>query len=141
MNDSKLFELVRQHPILFNVKHHQYKDANVRDNIWIEIAASLKQQVGDCKHRWKNIRDTFMRHKKASKLPTGSARSKKLENGLIYNDLMIIISVLTFLCCICDLFFAYIRLLRNTLAVITQIEKNHNWLSVTNSLKMLKKKY
>ncbi|KAK4879395.1 hypothetical protein RN001_007541 [Aquatica leii] len=73
MDDSKLIELVQQ------AKHNQYKDANVRDNIWIKIAASLKQPMGDCKHRWKNIRDTFMRHKRASKLPTASARSKKIR--------------------------------------------------------------
>lgn len=35
--------------------------------------------VEECKNRWKNIRDSFMRRKRNSKLPTGSARAKKLR--------------------------------------------------------------
>lgn len=37
MEDSKLIELVRVHPSVYNPKHHLYKDATVRDNVWIEI--------------------------------------------------------------------------------------------------------
>ncbi|KAK5649860.1 hypothetical protein RI129_000889 [Pyrocoelia pectoralis] len=33
----------------------------------------------ECKQRWKNIRDTYMRRKRGKKLPTGSASSKKLR--------------------------------------------------------------
>ncbi|KAG8275261.1 hypothetical protein J6590_090044 [Homalodisca vitripennis] len=79
MEDSRLIELVREHPCLFNAKHHLYKDANVRDNLWSEIGMKMKLPAEECKNRWKNIRDTYMRRKRAKKLPTGSASSKKVR--------------------------------------------------------------
>ncbi|XP_046687358.1 uncharacterized protein LOC124372993 [Homalodisca vitripennis] len=79
MEDSRLIELVREHPCLFNAKHHLYKDANVRDNVWSEIGMKMKLPAEECKNRWKNIRDTYMRRKRAKKLPTGSASSKKVR--------------------------------------------------------------
>ena len=48
MDDSQLIELVREHSGLYNPKHPEYKDLNIRENVWMEIAALLKQP-GECK--------------------------------------------------------------------------------------------
>lgn len=43
MDDSKLIEFVRKRPCLFDPKNKHYKDLNVRDNAWAEIAEALNQ--------------------------------------------------------------------------------------------------
>lgn len=75
----KLIELVLDHPCVFNSKHPMYKDAHVRYNVYTEIGAQMKFAAEEYEHRWKNIRDTYMRHKRAKKLSTGSASSKKIQ--------------------------------------------------------------
>lgn len=42
MDDSKLIELVRDHPSIFNPKHPQYKDAYVRENVWTMVAKEME---------------------------------------------------------------------------------------------------
>ena len=42
MDDSRLIDLMREHPCIFNPKHHLYVDANVRDNVWSKIALKMK---------------------------------------------------------------------------------------------------
>ena len=43
MDDSYLSELVRHHPCLYDAKNKHYKDQNVRDNLWTEIAVKIDQ--------------------------------------------------------------------------------------------------
>ncbi|KAL1487870.1 hypothetical protein ABEB36_015520 [Hypothenemus hampei] len=87
MDDSKLCELVGQHPSLFDPKNKFYKEQNVKDNAWVEIANILHQRVDDCKKRWKNIRDTFNRRKRIGKLGTGSARNMKRSKWFLSDTL------------------------------------------------------
>lgn len=42
MYDSKLIELVRDHPSMFNPKHPQYKDAYVRENVWTMVPKEME---------------------------------------------------------------------------------------------------
>ncbi|CAH1159840.1 unnamed protein product [Phaedon cochleariae] len=77
VEDSKLIELVRQHPCLYDPKNPQYKNLNIRDNVWENISEAMGQPVEDCRSRWRNVRDTFMRRKRNNKIVTGSGRSKK----------------------------------------------------------------
>ncbi|XP_049834157.1 uncharacterized protein LOC126278222 isoform X1 [Schistocerca gregaria] len=76
MDDWQLVELIRERPCLYNPKYPQYKDVNVRDDVWMEIAGLMRQPVEECKYRWKNIRDTFMRRKR-NKLLKGASRTRK----------------------------------------------------------------
>ena len=46
MEDVSLIELVQQHPCIYDAKNPHYKDINVRDNVWNEIAISLGQPDG-----------------------------------------------------------------------------------------------
>lgn len=47
MEDSKLIELVRQHPCLYNPQSEHYKDIHVRDNVWMEISGAVKQSSNE----------------------------------------------------------------------------------------------
>lgn len=43
MDDSLLCELVGQHPGLYDPKNRHYKNQHIKDNVWKETAATLKQ--------------------------------------------------------------------------------------------------
>ncbi|XP_046389705.1 uncharacterized protein LOC124158590 [Ischnura elegans] len=76
--DEKLTEKVRDHPALYDLHHPLYRDIRVKDNIWKEIAEYVRRPVTDCKKRWKNIKDTYDRRKRA-RSPTGSAAAPDMK--------------------------------------------------------------
>ncbi|XP_050065540.1 uncharacterized protein LOC126554514 [Aphis gossypii] len=75
--NTVLAECVSQHPCLFDLKHPEYKDLQVRENVWKEISSVLTKSVDDCKKRWRNIKDTYNRKKRSRNLGTGSAAKNK----------------------------------------------------------------
>nr|CAD7201477.1 unnamed protein product [Timema douglasi] len=44
--DEKLIDLVKSHPILYQLSDKNYKDNFMKENVWIEIAASLGKAEG-----------------------------------------------------------------------------------------------
>lgn len=103
-NDEILIEEVRQNTVLYDSKDIKHKDIVYKDEIWKHIAVKVGKPckflsrnysnictrslnihlpshfnqiclVEDCKKRWKNIRDTYIRNRKRPS--TGSASSAK----------------------------------------------------------------
>lgn len=75
--EESLIELVKSKPHLYCVTDPKYKDRLLRKKTWNEIGKSLSKPIGDCKKKWKNIKDAFDRSKK--KLPTGSGSSNQIK--------------------------------------------------------------
>lgn len=79
--EEKLIELVKLYPCIYDVSSHDYKDRNLKNKSWNEIAGNLSKNVIVCKKKWKNIRDFYGRTKKS--LPTGSganpSQAKRLD--------------------------------------------------------------
>ncbi|CAI6347043.1 unnamed protein product [Macrosiphum euphorbiae] len=75
--DILLAEYVSKHPCLYDSKNAEYKDQQIRDNVWKEISNILKKSVDDCKKRWKNMKDTYNKNKRNKKLGTGSFLKNK----------------------------------------------------------------
>jgi len=40
-NDELLIALVRDHPVLYKLKDKNYRDNNIKDNVWKEISFSI----------------------------------------------------------------------------------------------------
>lgn len=40
---EKLIELIRQHPSIYDPKLDSYRDENLKDNIWINIAGKINK--------------------------------------------------------------------------------------------------
>lgn len=74
-DDELLVEEVSKNRVLYDSSHEKHKDVNFKDVIWNNISSVVGQCAEDCKKRWRNIRDTYMRHKK--KLGTGSSALAK----------------------------------------------------------------
>ncbi|KAL4125984.1 hypothetical protein QTP88_010216 [Uroleucon formosanum] len=73
--DEALIGLVENNTVIFDSGHKKYKDIYLKDNIWKNISQEVGRSSDDCKKRWRNIRDTYMKQKK--KLPTGSETPHK----------------------------------------------------------------
>jgi len=41
VNDEKLIELVRNHPVLYKLSQKNYKDNNIKENVWKEISIAI----------------------------------------------------------------------------------------------------
>nr|CAD7431393.1 unnamed protein product [Timema monikensis] len=65
--DEKLIDLVKSHPILYQLSDKNYKDNFMKENIWIEIAGRLGKAVPECKTRWRTIRDSYRKIKNKKK--------------------------------------------------------------------------
>ncbi|KRT81236.1 Myb/SANT-like transcription factor [Oryctes borbonicus] len=59
--DKLLIHYVRQYPALYDPKNADYKNQDIRDDLWDTIAENIDKKVSDCKKRWRSIRDTFFR--------------------------------------------------------------------------------
>ncbi|KAL4107706.1 hypothetical protein QTP88_018005 [Uroleucon formosanum] len=73
----QLAECVSRHPCLYDLKNPNYKDQQIRDNVWKLIADTFKKSVDDSKKRWKNMKDMYNRNKRNRKLGTGSSTKNK----------------------------------------------------------------
>lgn len=40
---EKLIELIKQHPLLYNVQLESHRDENLKDNIWTNIAENINK--------------------------------------------------------------------------------------------------
>ncbi|CAI6353330.1 unnamed protein product [Macrosiphum euphorbiae] len=85
--DSKLIELVSNHPCLFDLENKFYRNILVKENVWQQISDVLKKTVDECKKRWKNIKDTYNKHKRNRKLGTGSSASNKPTKWVLADSL------------------------------------------------------
>ncbi|KAJ8938643.1 hypothetical protein NQ314_011382 [Rhamnusium bicolor] len=86
--DEKLVELVARHPALYDAGHMKYKDQMMKENIWKEISNEVRRSVADCKKRWRNIRDIYMKQRKPGS--TGSAakgKSKCTQSNITTEEL------------------------------------------------------
>uniref|UniRef100_A0A8C4R687 Transcription factor Adf-1 n=1 Tax=Eptatretus burgeri TaxID=7764 RepID=A0A8C4R687_EPTBU len=61
---EKLIRAVRPHPILYEVKHKDYRNVEKKGNTWTSISNKLNIPVKDARRTWKNLRDVYARRNK-----------------------------------------------------------------------------
>ncbi|XP_012143753.1 uncharacterized protein LOC105662835 [Megachile rotundata] len=81
--DEMLIECIRNYPVLYDISDKDYKNYLVKENVWREISTKLGRSPTDCKKRWRNIRDTFMKIKRGNKYGIGSAAKPKSKWPLL----------------------------------------------------------
>ncbi|XP_076682084.1 uncharacterized protein LOC143376098 isoform X2 [Andrena cerasifolii] len=77
MDTEKLIELVRQHPVLYDLSHMQYMDSNYKFRIWADIGNKLREDGSACRARWNNLRDNYRKSLKKQEVRSGSAKTIK----------------------------------------------------------------
>ncbi|KAK9694919.1 Alcohol dehydrogenase transcription factor Myb/SANT-like [Popillia japonica] len=88
VNTEQLIEEIRCRTGIWDVSSQDYKDRNIKKNLWIEICLiffpdfeeyEAKNKLNICKQlqdKWKHIRDGYVRSLKIQKTKSGQARRK-----------------------------------------------------------------
>ena len=67
------------------MKRKDYKDARVKDNAWVAVSSKVALSVPECKRKWKNLRDRYVRELKALKKPTGTGGPAPVSQWPYFN--------------------------------------------------------
>nr|XP_057920792.1 transcription factor Adf-1-like [Doryrhamphus excisus] len=85
--DDKLILAVFTYPELYNVTLANYRHTESRTNAWRNISISVGVPVDECKRKWKNLRDRYlkevrleMRNKKQGELGQSKWKYRQLLN-------------------------------------------------------------
>ncbi|KAJ8014484.1 hypothetical protein DPEC_G00040710 [Dallia pectoralis] len=76
--EERLIEEVRKYDHLYDSSSAHYKDCQMANNSWKEIAQSIGLDVTDCIKRWNNLRDKFVRLRKKLAPRSGDPGGKKV---------------------------------------------------------------
>ncbi|XP_077512263.1 uncharacterized protein LOC144123283 [Amblyomma americanum] len=78
LSDELLIEEVRQRPLLYDQRLKTYRDKQLQNDAWLEIASALNQSVPVLQHRWSYLRQKFLRLRKVyTKSGSGAADVEK----------------------------------------------------------------
>ncbi|GFV60211.1 uncharacterized protein TNCV_3553721 [Trichonephila clavipes] len=81
--DEILIDLVRNHDVLYNIRHQNYRKTQTKQHLWESIGTTLEKSGSDCCKRWRYVRDYYIRRrgKPGSDSPGIAAKKKELQNG------------------------------------------------------------
>ncbi|TMW42604.1 hypothetical protein DOY81_012315, partial [Sarcophaga bullata] len=75
--DDILIQEVKNHSILYDYSHSEYRNLKKKEREWREIAASTRMNVKECKKRWKGLRDSYKRCKKKDTKFNGVGKTQR----------------------------------------------------------------
>jgi len=78
--------MVKKYPLLYDPSHCDFRNMKKRDIAWNEIATKAKDNCENVKKRWKNLRDSFLKHLKQKETKTGL--SEKHRKRWMWADVM-----------------------------------------------------
>ncbi|KAL2735535.1 transcription factor Adf-1-like [Vespula squamosa] len=74
---ERLIDLVKNYPILYNMKNKYYKDINKKATVWKEIAIQLDLEDGIvAKNKWRHLRDCYGKYLRSQSDATGQYNKK-----------------------------------------------------------------
>ncbi|XP_011883916.1 PREDICTED: uncharacterized protein LOC105571054 isoform X2 [Vollenhovia emeryi] len=74
--DELLIDLVRSRPYLYDKTQREYKNTNIKENAWIEMASILNITVSDCQTRWTRLRQRYSKERILREQETRSGAGK-----------------------------------------------------------------
>ncbi|CAG9822043.1 unnamed protein product [Phaedon cochleariae] len=78
IDDGQLIEIVRHFSVLYDIKHKEYRNHEVKTNAWKTIGETMNRPAAECEARWTTLRNVFTREsKKAKVVPSGSGGKGK----------------------------------------------------------------
>ncbi|GFU51350.1 uncharacterized protein TNCV_1064231 [Trichonephila clavipes] len=78
--DEILIDFVRNHELLYNIRHPDYRKAQAKQHLWESIGTTLEKSGCDCCKRWGYVRDYYIRHRgKPGSGSSGIAAKKRSE--------------------------------------------------------------
>ncbi|XP_067648047.1 uncharacterized protein [Eurosta solidaginis] len=81
---TKFVQLVENYPCLYKNNLAEYSKKDVTERAWAAIGVEMNWSVPDCKEKWKNLRNGFVRSLK----PSPSGYSTKAKRRYYLHDIM-----------------------------------------------------
>ncbi|XP_076302142.1 uncharacterized protein LOC143220367 [Lasioglossum baleicum] len=81
---TSFVQLIERYPCLYNHTLSEYAKKDITEKAWNEVANEIKWPVADCKEKWRNIRNGFVRSLK----PGASGSSAKQRRQYYLHDIM-----------------------------------------------------
>ncbi|KAL4112856.1 hypothetical protein QTP88_016576 [Uroleucon formosanum] len=85
-NDEQLIDFVKNHEALYNIKSKEYRQAQMKQNLWNEIGITLQKSGSDCSKRWAYVRDYYIRRKGKPGTGSGGEAAKNRSVLLSFLD-------------------------------------------------------
>lgn len=85
---------VKKHPCLFDSNSTEYKQAQVQDNAWQEVSATMAESVDLCKKRWRNLRCCMTRYLKSVRDNADSGSNVRRKPYYLYNHMQFVVPYL-----------------------------------------------
>ncbi|GFT98499.1 uncharacterized protein TNCV_283401 [Trichonephila clavipes] len=78
--DEILIDFVRNHDILYNIRHPDYRKVQTKQHLWESIGTTLEKSGSDFCKKWGYVRDYYIRHRgKPGSGSSGIAAKKRSE--------------------------------------------------------------
>ncbi|XP_022201019.2 uncharacterized protein LOC111057858 [Nilaparvata lugens] len=84
-HEETIIEFVKNHSVLFDINHPEYRNSAHKQRLWRELATILNRSTEDVQKKWFNIRDYHKRKKKGPPGPSGGKPSQR-EEALSFLD-------------------------------------------------------
>ncbi|XP_041716410.1 uncharacterized protein LOC121548859 [Coregonus clupeaformis] len=62
---DRIISAVSDYPELYNITLNSYRDSQRKARAWRAVSLQVEMPVDDCRNKWKNLRDTFVKFKRA----------------------------------------------------------------------------
>ncbi|CAH0595552.1 unnamed protein product [Chrysodeixis includens] len=66
--EDNLIQLVRSYPPLYKAKDNKMETLTVKERYWREIGEKLHRTPGECKTKWRNLRDNYRKYQNKKKV-------------------------------------------------------------------------
>lgn len=76
--EERLIEEVRKYDHIYNISSKNYKNCQMANNSWREIAQNTGLEVAECTKRWKNLWDKFVRLRRKLSTKSGDGGGQKV---------------------------------------------------------------
>ncbi|CAG4961967.1 unnamed protein product [Parnassius apollo] len=73
---TKFVQIVEKYPCLYNNNLAEYSRKYLTEKAWSEVANEMQWTINDCKEKWKNIRNGFVRSLKPKASESATTRKK-----------------------------------------------------------------
>ncbi|XP_071631348.1 uncharacterized protein [Temnothorax longispinosus] len=89
-SDATFIDVVRGYPHIYAKNLKDFKDKNVRERSWVEIASVMNCSVEDCQKRWIRLRDRFSKERRLRDAETrsGSGSTTGRKGFPLYENMM-----------------------------------------------------
>ncbi|XP_041927069.1 uncharacterized protein LOC121690909 [Alosa sapidissima] len=73
MMNERLIMSVFRHPVVWNMRMEHYRERTRTNNAWKQISVELSLPEKDCRRKWRDLRDRYVRERREATEPTSGA--------------------------------------------------------------------